>query len=61
MDTTPEPCAAIRARRKFDKTRGHTTSQHAEDFIRRTCACDACKAWRRIRVAARQMPSASAP
>ena len=41
-------CTAISARVRRDKRYGKTTSEAQKDFIRRTCSCDECVAWRRV-------------
>ena len=45
-----DACSAILARVKNDKRHGKTTSNAQKDFIRRTCGCDVCAAWRRSRL-----------
>lgn len=41
-----DPCPSVVRRQKNDARHGHTTSQDALDFIRRTCACESCKKFR---------------
>jgi hypothetical protein len=42
-----QPCQTLARRIAFDKRRGHTTSEAAKDFVRRTCPCDSCVEGRR--------------
>jgi hypothetical protein len=53
---TADPCHKVRIRVAHDKKRGHTTSQAAIEFIRRTCACDSCAAGRQKAKAAKSSP-----
>jgi hypothetical protein len=42
-----EECKNLKSRIANDKKKGRTTSQAVVDFIRRTCACDQHREWRR--------------
>ena len=46
-------CRTLKQRIQFDKKHGKTTSEAAKDFVRRTCKCEACVAWRRGQISPR--------
>jgi hypothetical protein len=47
VSTATVVCSKLKRRIQFDLKRGHTTSESAKDFVRRTCKCDECTTWRR--------------
>ena len=42
-----DPCPKVHAKVTQDRKHGKTTSEAMKDFIRRTCECASCAAWRR--------------